>query len=53
MEEKKHGGYRPGSGRPPKPEEELRKKRTVYLTDAEVPIVKEFIKQLHKENSPH
>lgn len=47
---KTHGGYRPGAGRPAKPDEELRKKRTVYLTDDEFPLVKEFIRQLHSKN---
>ena len=36
-----HGGYRPGSGRPPLPDSEVRKGRLIKLTDVEWEFIKE------------
>ena len=39
-EKKQHGGARPGSGRKPKEEKDLLKRRTIRLTDIQYSIYK-------------
>ena len=48
------GGARPGAGRkkgkPVKPKSELKKARSIRMTDAEYPLVLEYLKQLRAKN---
>jgi hypothetical protein len=47
---RQHGGPREGAGRPPAPDDEnKRRPRTLFVSDAELPKIKAFIASLRAE----